>query len=274
MAVMPKSRNERFHDRFSARYDQTYDTPYWEFIRARLWQLVKPLRPRDTSARVVDLGCGTGWWGLRMARAGFRTTFVDLSAKMLERARINAQQAGVTERCTFVKADLADLGELPQEGLPAGGAQLAMAMGDPISLSATPDTAVRQTARLLAQGGTFCGTVDNFYAALDYHLDKGLDEIERFIQSGVTEWLTHDPAERFPTQTFTPDRLRLMLTSAGFSTPRMVCYTVLALRAHPELLSTSENRRKLLALEQRLSQDPACAGRTAHLFFCTQYSGK
>ena len=35
----------------------------------------------------LDLGCGTGKWGLRLLKSGFAVTFVDNSAAMIEKTR-------------------------------------------------------------------------------------------------------------------------------------------------------------------------------------------
>jgi SAM-dependent methyltransferase len=259
---MRKSRNERFHDRVATSYDRTYDTPYWDFIRALLWEYLKPFRPRYAAAEALDLGCGTGEWGLRLARAGYRTTFVDLSAKMLDQAQARARELGAAERCAFVKADLCDLSALAEHQF-----ALAVAMGDPLSLAPDPLRAARQVARLIAPGGSFCGTVDNFYAALEHHAEKGIDELERFARDFTTDWLTHNPSERFPTRTFTPEGLARLLGESGFDDIAVSGYSVLPLRGHDEMLSDSESRRRLLALEQRLARHPSASGRAAHLFF-------
>jgi ubiquinone/menaquinone biosynthesis C-methylase UbiE len=259
---MRKSRNERFHDRVAPTYDRTYDTPYWDFIRALLWEYLKPFRPRDASAEAVDLGCGTGEWGLRLAKSGFRTTFVDLSSKMLDQARDRAQELGFAERCAFVKADLCDLSALAEHQF-----ALAVAMGDPLSLAPDPLRAARQVSRLIAPGGSFCGTVDNFYAALEHHAEKGIDELERFARDCTTDWLTHDPSERFPTRTFTPEGLSRLLADSGFEDIAVSGYSVLPLRGRDERLSDSDSRRRLLALEERLARNPSSSARAAHLFF-------
>lgn len=44
---------------------------------------------------VLDAGCGTGYLAIRLAKAGARVTGIDLSPRMVETTRRNAQAAGV-----------------------------------------------------------------------------------------------------------------------------------------------------------------------------------
>jgi SAM-dependent methyltransferase len=46
----------------------------------------------------LDLGCGSGVWGVRLAKRGWQVTGVDIVDKALERARERAREAGVDVR--------------------------------------------------------------------------------------------------------------------------------------------------------------------------------
>jgi cyclopropane fatty-acyl-phospholipid synthase-like methyltransferase len=48
--------------------------------------------------QALDLGTGSGIWGVELARRGWRVTGVDIVAKALRRARKRAEQAGVDMR--------------------------------------------------------------------------------------------------------------------------------------------------------------------------------
>lgn len=61
-------------------------------------------------ARVVDVGCGTGWSSISIAR-GFPAAVVtglDLDGASIEEARANAVEAGVADRVAFEARDAAD----------------------------------------------------------------------------------------------------------------------------------------------------------------------
>lgn len=72
-------------------------------VNAVLQTEVVGLRP----GRVLDLGAGEGGDAIWLAGQGWQVTAVDVSAVALDRARADAEQAGVAERISFVVADLA-----------------------------------------------------------------------------------------------------------------------------------------------------------------------
>ena len=64
----------------------------------------------DLPARVADVGCGTGWSSISIAR-GYPKTIVtgfDLDEASIDEARANAAQAGVADRLAFEVRDAAD----------------------------------------------------------------------------------------------------------------------------------------------------------------------
>jgi SAM-dependent methyltransferase len=62
----------------------------------------------DLPLRLLDLCCGTGQVARHFLDAGFAVTGVDLSAGMLERARVNAGHYLASGAATFVQADATD----------------------------------------------------------------------------------------------------------------------------------------------------------------------
>ena len=64
----------------------------------------------DAPARVADIGCGTGWSSIAIARAypNARVDGYDLDQPSIELARANAEEAGVADRVTFHVRDASD----------------------------------------------------------------------------------------------------------------------------------------------------------------------
>lgn len=62
--------------------------------------------------RALDLGCGTGAVGVRLAQLGIRVTLLDSSPAMLDFAKRAAQDAGVTENVEVKHGDAAQLENL------------------------------------------------------------------------------------------------------------------------------------------------------------------
>ncbi|MEP0843088.1 MAG: class I SAM-dependent methyltransferase [Phycisphaerae bacterium] len=269
---MPRHRrnaNQRYHDRVAARYEHIYDDAYWQWHDAITWEHLKRFLPAEQGRPVADLGCGSGKWGRRLLKSGYRVTFVDFSARMVDEARRQVADSADAGRAEFLQADLVDL-----SALPAAHFGLAVAMGEPIGLCSDPARALREIARVLIPGGTLVATFDQRIACIDHYVQQGdVEALERFLRTGLTHWLTRDPGERFEIHTFEPDQLRRMLSAAGFEVLDVIGKTVLPMRAHRDRLEDPGQRRKWVLIEQRLHRDPANLARCGHLQVAARRTG-
>lgn len=93
---MPLSDQIReYWDIDSATYDDSAShRPRTAFELAAWASALRRLLP-PPPAKVLDVGAGTGFLSILLARAGFEVTAVDLSTGMLDRLRSNAEEAGV-----------------------------------------------------------------------------------------------------------------------------------------------------------------------------------
>jgi ubiquinone/menaquinone biosynthesis C-methylase UbiE len=259
----PRDASRRYHDRVARQYDAIYDDPYWAFHDELTWRMVKPHLPRDATAACADLGCGTGKWGLKLLKSGFPTTFVDHSGAMVEQARAKVEELGPkAKKATLLIADIVDLSAIAGETF-----MLTVAMGDPLSICSDPPAAAREMFRTTKPGGVVIATADNKLAAIDHFVERGnLDALEEFVRSSRTNWLTADERERFELTTFTPASLRKLFERAGFEVLAVSGKPIIPVRQNKYLLEQNEDSvRRLLALEEALSSDPASAGRAGHL---------
>ena len=245
----------------AGRYDASYDDEYWQWHDALTWDYLKPFLPRDLSATILDLGCGTGKWAARLVKSGFRVVCVDISAKMLDQARAKIEAMGASSRASFVHADLCDLSALAD-----GSAAMAVALGDPIGCASSPMRAMKEIRRVLVDGGVLVATLDNKLSAIEFYLEQGDPrELSKFLRDGRTHWLTKDAAEQFEITTFAPDELRRLVDAGGFEVLDMVGKTVLPMRHYRQLLADSESRHAWAKVEKSLCRDSAAIGRTSHL---------
>lgn len=261
----PRNRHDpsrRYHDRVARQYDSIYDDSYWEFHDELTWRLIKPHLPRDATAHCADLGCGTGKWGLRLLKSGYPTTFVDHAAAMIEQTRAKLTEMGIrAHRATLVVADIVQMPQVPSDAF-----ELVLAMGDPLSICSEAQRAVRELHRISKPGGVVIATADNKLAALDHYVQRGnLDELEQFVHTSRTHWLTPDEREQFELKTFTPATFRKLFESGGFEVLQVTGKTILPLRANKPLLAKPAAVERLLRLEQELAKDPSSAARAGHL---------
>lgn len=250
-----------YHDRVAHRYDDIYRGDYWDFYRAVTWECWKPFLPRDSASRIIDLGCGTGVWGLRLAKSGFHVTFLDISQKMLDVAHRKAEEMGIEARTSYVCADICDLAELEGNSF-----QFAVAEGDPICHASRPERAMKEIQRILTPGGILAASLDNKCAGIDYYLERGeIEELDKFARTGKTMWLAERHEERFPVHMYSPDEARLLVKGAGLELTALRGKTVLPVRKHAELLSDLKQFQRLLKLELKLNKNEAWIGRASHL---------
>lgn len=254
--------NRKYHDRIAARYDHIYDTAYWRFYRELSWRHLQPHLPRQRPATGADLGCGTGWFGVRLLRSGLHVVFVDPSGNMLEQARAAAAaEAARGLTADFVQAGLEDLQQLADSSL-----DFATGQGDPLSFCAEPGAALRELHRVLRPGAHLVLSVDNRCAGVRALLDEqaataALD----LLRTGRTEWRAQRGDERFPMKMFDIEELHTLLRRTGFAVQSTIGKTCLLQRRHEELLQDPAARRRWLAAEEAVHQEPHWWALAAHL---------
>ncbi len=105
--------------RYFDRHAEDFDTIYEErkgWLRGLRDQLsrgtvvqrltfVDELARERTPGRVLDVGCGSGRFGVRLAEHGWEAVGLDFAAEMVDLAHEHAAAAGVADRCTFLQAD-------------------------------------------------------------------------------------------------------------------------------------------------------------------------
>ena len=261
--------NQNYHDRVAPLYDGIYQGSRWEIWNELSWEGLKRFLPRDLSAPILDLGCGTGRYGLRLAKSGYKVTLSDLSHGMMEVTRKKAEEMDLAERVTLIQADVMDLKEFEK-----GHYALIIAQGDVISFADHPAKALKEIRRLLRPNGVLVASVDQTYAGLTHYCEKeDLDGLEALVQRSEMEWLAHDPNERFPVHTFSPEELRNTLEKSGFEILDLYGKTVLPLKKLENLLGDAASSRRILELEKKLCRKPSAMGLAGHLQFAAKLHG-
>lgn len=138
---------------------------FWE----RAWNMVKvpytqlpqlsyiPRIPRELAnrrvKRVLDLGCGSGWLSVYLAREGFEVVGVDVSAQAINLAKMWALDENLP--ISFDVSDIAALSYSPQ----SFDAVVANSIFEHFPLK-TARTLAQTVHSLLKEGGVFLGCFD------------------------------------------------------------------------------------------------------------------
>lgn len=85
-----------FWDRAAATFDDEPDHGLLGPDIRDAWRRLLVSHLPAAPARVADIGCGTGTLAVLLAAEGYEVSGVDLSSQMLARARVKADDAGVT----------------------------------------------------------------------------------------------------------------------------------------------------------------------------------
>lgn len=196
------------------------------------WPAMRALLPPLAGLRVVDLGCGFGWFCRFAAEAGARSVLgIDLSERMLERAR----QAGADGRIRYERGDLEML-ELPEAAFDLAYSSLALHyVEDAGRLLAT-------VHRSLVPGGCFVFSTEHpVYMAPtrpDWISDgegRRVWPLDRYLVEGprVTDWLAAGVVKHHRTLGTTLN----LLIAAGFRIDHVeeFCPTAEQIAERPEL---------------------------------------
>ncbi|NLC51056.1 MAG: class I SAM-dependent methyltransferase [Firmicutes bacterium] len=84
-----------FFDPIAQSYDEWYKTPLGRFADEVETALAFRLFPVTKESLILDAGCGTGNFSLKLARKGARVIGVDISTEMLSIAREKAKREGL-----------------------------------------------------------------------------------------------------------------------------------------------------------------------------------
>jgi 2-polyprenyl-3-methyl-5-hydroxy-6-metoxy-1,4-benzoquinol methylase len=104
-------------------------------------------RLRAGSGRVADIGCGTGWSSIWIAKhfPGVQVDGIDVDAGSIERARVHAAREGVDDRVSYLFADAANAA--------GAGRYDLVTIFEALHDMGRPVEVLRAARRLLAPGG-------------------------------------------------------------------------------------------------------------------------
>lgn len=173
----------------------------WDGLRSILDE---PGAFTDGSARVVDIGGGTGGFAVPLAELGHRVQVIDPSPDALASLARRAAEQGVGELVSGQQGDLSELSDVVE----AGSADLVLCHGV-LEVVDDPAAALGQIAAVLRPGGHLSLLAAQLHAAVVARAVAGHFQAARDLLQGAGQ-----PAGR-AVHRFTVDELSTLLVGAG-----------------------------------------------------------
>ena len=245
----------------AAKYAAYLETPEGRLRLDLAFANLQEFLPPDThSLRALDLGCGTGAIGIRLARLGFHVTLLDPSLPMLDFAKRAAGEAGVTDRIAPTHGDASQLTAL----FPAASFDLIVCH-NVLEFVEDPAAVLRAAARALRDSsGMISVLVRNrpgevLKAAI---LTGDLDAAELNL---TAEWGDESLYEG-KVRLFTAVGLQAMLLESSFAPTAERGVRVISDYLPPKV-SRSDEYERIFELERKLGRRPefAAVARYTHL---------
>lgn len=139
---------------FALIYDRFQEIDYDSFIR-----FYESVFKDDSINKVIDLGCGTGEIGIRLAKSGYDVIGVDMSEEMLTAALDKSIDAGAADNIIFIHGDMTKF-------VYHGGADAVVSALDCVNYLTDRDdviSAFKCVYASLADGGVFIFDINSEY---------------------------------------------------------------------------------------------------------------
>jgi SAM-dependent methyltransferase len=250
-----------------------------------LWREIHHSLGNQQGLRILDAGAGTGRFSLPLAQAGHRLTHLDISPGMLNAAREQAEQSGISGMI-FVEGSIDDLSAFPDQAF-----DLVLCLDSPLSFCGDRyEIALAELVRVAAGPLIVC-VINTFGVIAEGGVNFDLEHFGRLKtaaqvcatgQLNVTEELRQFVPTLMPTwKGFRPAELNALLERNGCRIERMSAPGTLARFVKPELLlklvEDEPAYQEYLDFEEKFDADETVRGigasRAGGLLFTAQKQG-
>ena len=210
-----------------------------------------PLQAKE-SLCALDVGCGTGAAGVRLARLGMRVTLLDSSQDMLEIAKRAAREAGVTEKIALEHGDAVQLASL----FHAGSFDVILCY-NVLEYVEDPGAVLRGAARALRDSSAILSVLVRNQAGEVLKAAIQAGDLAAAENNLTAEW-GQESLYGGRVRLFPSDSLQAMLKAASLAVIAERGVRVLA-DYLPSRISRSAEYARILSLERKLSGRPEYA---------------
>lgn len=241
---------DAFFKGYAKNVDQADQQFFWRLSDAIVEEVIRKNIPETLSAEatILDAGAGTGRWIIKLARR-YPCLFVlyDLSADMLDVARDNIGQAGLTDRVRIQQGSLTDMSALSNESV-----DHLVSTYNPISFVDDPARAMSELFRVLKPGGVAIVMGQGYHNAIASKINNSqapAEELAALTATAVVQWGPHVP----PLHVFSKETLEGLMRDVGFATVASVGIPVFIQPGPEDFDSQNRERSKV---SRALESDP------------------
>jgi S-adenosylmethionine-dependent methyltransferase len=204
------------------------------------------------SLRTLDVGCGTGAMGVRLARLGAQVTLLDSSAQMLELAECTAKKADVTRNTALKLGEAAHLMKLFEVG-----SFDVILCHNVLEYVGEPSAVLRGAADLLRDASSVLSVLVRNRAGevLKAAIKEG--DLSAAEQNLTAEW-GNESLYGGRVRLFAVDDLRAMLAEASLVVRAERGVRVVS-DYLPSKVSASDDYTRIFELERKLGEQPEFA---------------
>lgn len=259
--------NERF-ERGAENYAAYLETPAGrlraDLAFANLQDFIRMSQPKDrdkASLHALDLGCGTGATGVRLARLGMQVTLLDSSPVMLGIAKRTVEEAGLSDKVVLRHGDANQLTDL----FP-GASFDVIVCHNLLEYLDDPRAALCGAARTLRDSAAILSVLVRNRAGEVFKASIQAGDLVAAEANLTAEW-GQESLYGGRARLFTAESLRVMLKASSLAVIAERGVRVLA-DYLPAGISRSAQHERILALERKLSCLPEYAGVARYIQCC------
>jgi S-adenosylmethionine-dependent methyltransferase len=221
----------------------------------------------STTLCALDLGCGTGAAGIRLAHRGVHVTLLDSSQAMLEIAKRAAAKEGVTDKVVVCQGDAALVKDL------FGASRFDVIFcHNVLEFVEAPISVLRDAAGLLRDAGSMVSILVRNRMGEVLKAALLLGDLAAAEQNLTVRW-GQESLYGGKVRLFTAVDLEAMLKPAGLMTVAERGVRVVADYLPPQISRNAEYER-IFTLERKLGSRPECLGVARYTHCMASLAGK
>jgi S-adenosylmethionine-dependent methyltransferase len=224
-----------------------------------------PQPPR--SLRALDIGCGTGAIGVRLARLGVHVTLLDSSSTMLDLADRAAREAGVAEKVVLKHGDAAQVASL----LGAGSFDLILCH-NVLEFVEDPGAVLRAAEQVMGDSSAILSVLVRNQAGEVFKAAIQTGDLAAAEHALTAEW-GRESLYGSSVRLFTPDSLQAMLKVASLAVATERGVRVISDYLPPSVSRCAEYDR-ILELERKLGGRPEFAAAARYTHYLIRRAGQ